>query len=47
MIGWIKDQTGSFGGGLYFVCALLLLSVTMTLLLARSIGRQPAAAGAH
>jgi ACS family tartrate transporter-like MFS transporter len=47
MIGWIKDQTGSFEGGLYFVAALLLLSATLTLLLARSIRRQPAAAGAH
>jgi ACS family tartrate transporter-like MFS transporter len=47
MIGWIKDQTGSFQGGLYFVGALLLLSATLTLLLARSISRQPAAAGAH
>jgi ACS family tartrate transporter-like MFS transporter len=47
MIGWIKDQTGSFGGGLYFVAALLLLSATLTLLLARSTRRQPAAAGAH
>jgi MFS transporter, ACS family, tartrate transporter len=47
MIGWIKDQTGSFAGGLYFVAALLLLSAVMTLLLARSIGRHPAPAGAH
>ena len=47
MIGWIKDQTGSFEGGLYFVAALLLLSATLTLLLARSTRRQPAAAGAH
>jgi MFS transporter, ACS family, tartrate transporter len=47
MIGWIKDQTGSFAGGLYLVGALLLLSATLTLLLARSISRQPAAAGAH
>jgi ACS family tartrate transporter-like MFS transporter len=47
MIGWIKDQTGSFAGGLYFVGALLLLSAIMTLLLARSIDRQPAPAGAH
>jgi ACS family tartrate transporter-like MFS transporter len=47
MIGWIKGQTGSFEGGLYFVCALLLLSATLTLLLARSIGRQHAVAGAH
>jgi ACS family tartrate transporter-like MFS transporter len=46
MIGWIKDQTGSFAGGLYFVGVLLLLSATLTLLLARSIRHQPAAAGA-
>ncbi len=47
MIGWIKDQTGSFAGGLYFVAGLLLLSAIMTLLLARSINRQPAPAGAQ
>lgn len=47
MIGWIKDQTGSFAGGLYFVGALLLLSAVVTLLLARSIDRQPAPAAAH
>jgi ACS family tartrate transporter-like MFS transporter len=47
MIGWIKDQTGSFEGGLYFVGTLLLLSAVMTLLLARSVNRQPATASAH
>jgi ACS family tartrate transporter-like MFS transporter len=36
MIGWIKDQTGSFAGGLYFVAALLVLSAVLTLLLSRS-----------
>ncbi len=36
MIGWIKDQTGSFTGGLYFVAGLLVLSAVLTLLLARS-----------
>jgi ACS family tartrate transporter-like MFS transporter len=36
MIGWIKEQTGSFAGGLYFVGALLVLSAVLTLLLARS-----------
>jgi ACS family tartrate transporter-like MFS transporter len=36
MIGWIKDQTGSFAGGLYFVAGLLVLSGLLTLLLARS-----------
>ncbi|KXU87976.1 hypothetical protein CR51_34755 [Caballeronia megalochromosomata] len=36
MIGWIKDQTGSFSGGLYFVAGLLVLSAVLTLLLART-----------
>ncbi len=36
MIGWIKDQTGSFAGGLYFVAGLLVLSAVLTLLLSRS-----------
>jgi len=36
MIGWIKDSTGSFAGGLYFVAGLLVLSAVLTLLLARS-----------
>ncbi len=44
MIGWIKGQTGSFVGGLYFVGALLLLSATLTMIIARSVRRQPAAA---
>ncbi|VVE17032.1 Putative tartrate transporter [Pandoraea eparura] len=40
MIGWIKDKTGSFEGGLYFVAGLLVLSATLTLVLART--RKPA-----
>jgi ACS family tartrate transporter-like MFS transporter len=36
MIGWIKDLTGSFGGGLFFVAVLLVLSAVLTLALARS-----------
>ncbi|HEX6736271.1 MAG TPA: MFS transporter, partial [Azonexus sp.] len=36
MIGWVKDQTGSFAGGLYFVAGLLVLSAVLTLVLARS-----------
>jgi ACS family tartrate transporter-like MFS transporter len=36
MIGWIKDLTGSFQGGLLFVAALLVLSAVLTLVLARS-----------
>jgi len=47
MIGWIKDQTGSFAGGLYFVGALLVLSAVVTLLLARSANRRPAPAAAR
>jgi len=42
VIGWIKTETGSFAGGLYFVGALLMLSAVVTLLLARSGRRQPA-----
>ena len=33
MIGWVKDQTGSFAGGLYFVAGLLILSIVLTLVL--------------
>jgi ACS family tartrate transporter-like MFS transporter len=36
MIGWIKDLTGSFQGGLFFVAGLLVLSAILTLVLARS-----------
>jgi ACS family tartrate transporter-like MFS transporter len=36
MIGWIKDLTGSFRGGLFFVAALLVLSAILTLALART-----------
>jgi ACS family tartrate transporter-like MFS transporter len=36
MIGWIKDLTGSFQGGLYFVAGLLVLSAVLTLVLSRS-----------
>jgi ACS family tartrate transporter-like MFS transporter len=42
MIGWVKDRTGSFSGGLYFVAGLLVLSAVLTLVLARS--RKPEAA---
>jgi MFS transporter, ACS family, tartrate transporter len=48
MIGWIKDLTGSFLGGLYFVAGLLVISALLTLLLARSLQRpQPEAVAAH
>lgn len=43
MIGWIKGQTGSFLGGLYFVAGLLVVSAILTLVLARSAGRTAAA----
>ncbi|MEK1854470.1 MAG: MFS transporter [Phyllobacterium sp.] len=43
MIGWIKDLTGSFQGGLYFVAGLLILSAVVTLLLARSSSKFVAA----
>jgi MFS transporter, ACS family, tartrate transporter len=43
MIGWIKDLTGSFQGGLFFVAGLLILSAVVTLLLARSSNKSMAA----
>ena len=36
-IGWIKQETGSFAGGLYFVAGLLIVSAIITLVLARSL----------
>jgi ACS family tartrate transporter-like MFS transporter len=36
MIGWIKDATGSFQGGLFFVAGLLVLSALLTWLLSRT-----------
>ena len=42
MIGWIKEQTGSFNGGLYFVAGLLVLSAVLTLVVARSHRRNAA-----
>jgi ACS family tartrate transporter-like MFS transporter len=44
MIGWIKDLTGSFQGGLFFVAGLLVLSAVLTLALARSQRPSPATA---
>jgi MFS transporter, ACS family, tartrate transporter len=44
MIGWIKDITGSFQGGLFFVAGLLVLSAILTLALARSQRTSNAAA---
>jgi MFS transporter, ACS family, tartrate transporter len=42
MIGWIKSLTGSFAGGLYFVCGLLIVSATVTFLVSRSAVRPSA-----
>ena len=36
VIGWLKETTGSYSGGLYFVAGLLVMSAVLTLLLARS-----------
>jgi ACS family tartrate transporter-like MFS transporter len=41
VIGWIKDRTSSFAGGLYFVAGLLVLSAILTLAVARA-GRRTA-----
>jgi ACS family tartrate transporter-like MFS transporter len=47
IIGWIKDVTGSFLGGLYFVSGLLVLSAVLTLVLSRSQRTVPASAQPH
>ena len=47
-IGWIKDRTGSFTGGLVFVASLLVLSAVLTLVVARTARRtETARAVAH
>jgi ACS family tartrate transporter-like MFS transporter len=47
VIGWIKDTTGSFLGGLYFVAGLLCLSAVLTLLLAGSRRTVPSVAAVN
>ena len=47
IIGWIKDATGSFLGGLYFVSGLLVLSAVLTLVLSRSQRTVPTSAQPH
>jgi MFS transporter, ACS family, tartrate transporter len=47
VIGWIKDMTGSFLGGLYFVAGLLCLSAVLTLLLAGSRRTVPGVAAVN
>jgi MFS transporter, ACS family, tartrate transporter len=46
VIGWVKTQTGSFAGGLYFVAGLLVFSAVLILVLAQS-GRKQAAVMNH
>ncbi|MQB41076.1 MFS transporter [Rhizobium sp. ICMP 5592] len=42
MIGWIKDLTGGFAGGLCFVASLLVLSAALTLILSRAAAKASA-----
>lgn len=35
VIGWIKDSSGSYAGGLYFVAGLLVFSAVLTLIMSR------------
>jgi MFS transporter, ACS family, tartrate transporter len=44
MIGWLKQRTGSFSGGLYFVGGLLVISAVVTLVLAHRAARPAVAA---
>lgn len=44
MIGWIKDRTGGFAGGLIFVACTLIVSALLVLWLARTQRRDDAAA---
>jgi MFS transporter, ACS family, tartrate transporter len=39
VIGWLKDVTGSFAGGLYFVAGLLVVSAVLTWVLSRMSAR--------
>jgi ACS family tartrate transporter-like MFS transporter len=39
-IGWIKDKTGSYAGGLYVVGATLAISAVLTVMLSRQKARQ-------
>lgn len=41
MIGWVKDKTGSFSGGLYFVAGLLVLSAMLALILSLAQKAKP------
>ena len=45
VIGWVKDATGSYAGGLYFVAALLVISAALTLILSRSQNKKHKVAG--
>jgi ACS family tartrate transporter-like MFS transporter len=51
MIGWLKDRTGGFAAGLWFVAGLLVVSAAVTLVLAqrasRAIGAAASAAPAR
>jgi ACS family tartrate transporter-like MFS transporter len=40
MIGWLKERTGSFDGGLYFVAGTLVCSALLTWLIARNQRRR-------
>jgi ACS family tartrate transporter-like MFS transporter len=43
IVGWVKDATGSFSGGLYTLAAFALLAAVVTLLLPADRRRAPAA----
>lgn len=47
LIGWIKERTGSFEGGLYFVAASLVFSALLTWVIARTSRRTAAPVAAE
>ncbi|REF26357.1 ACS family 4-hydroxyphenylacetate permease-like MFS transporter [Xenorhabdus cabanillasii] len=47
LIGWLKDQTGSFDSGLYFVAGLLIIGALMVLLIPMKKSKPQAISSPH
>ncbi len=46
VIGWLKDRTGGYGAGLYFIAATLLASSFLALLVGRQLAARTKAGSA-